>query len=72
MSSIGILNVKFFFDSSWPETEMPNKRGSLMMRSGKLRRRIRVQIFDDAVKFSSSMSYAHVQNEGGIIVVTRL
>ena len=62
---------KAFFDSSWPVTKMPNKRGSLMMRSGKLRRSIRAQIFADAVKFSSSMPYARIQNEGGIVVVTR-
>lgn len=62
---------KAFFDQSWPEVKYPNKKGSLMMRSGKLRRSIRAQIMADAVQFSSSLPYARIQNEGGTIVVTR-
>ncbi len=62
---------KAFFDRPWDEVKIPNKRGSLMMRTGKLRRSIRSQIMADAIRFTSSLPYANIQNEGGTIVVTR-
>ncbi len=35
---------KAFFDKRWSETKLINKRGSLLMRTGKLRRSIRTLI----------------------------
>jgi phage gpG-like protein len=61
---------KAFFDKAWPEVMMPNRRGTLMMRSGALRRSIRAQSIPGGVGFSSSLPYAKIQNEGGTIKVT--
>jgi phage gpG-like protein len=62
---------KAFFEQPWPEVKIPNKRGSLMMRKGALRRSIRSQIIADAIRYTSSLPYASIQNEGGTIVITR-
>lgn len=61
---------KAFFDSAWPEVKMPVKRGTLMMRSGALRRSVRARNIPNGVGFSSSMPYAKLQNEGGKIKIT--
>ncbi|MBY0488183.1 MAG: hypothetical protein K2P85_13500 [Flavobacteriaceae bacterium] len=61
---------KAFFDKSWNETSIPNKRGSLMMRPGKLRRSIKSRENKNELTWSSSLPYASLQNEGGEIVVT--
>lgn len=61
---------KAFFDKPWPATKLRNYRGSLMMRSGKLRRSIKAQISGATITFSSSMPYAAIHNEGGEITVT--
>ena len=45
---------KGFFGNGWPETKIPNRRGSLMMRTGTLRRSIR----------------STVENNGGELVIT--
>jgi hypothetical protein len=62
---------KAFFDRPWPEVARANKRGSLMMRSGALRRGNRAKVAGLSIVFSNSMPYARIQNEGGTIVVTR-
>ncbi len=62
---------KAFFDKNWSNTKHPNNRGSLMLRSGNLRRSLlnpRVQ--NMAITWSSSMPYAALHNEGGTITVT--
>jgi len=61
---------KAFFDKPWPEVKMPNKRGSLMMRAGALRRSVRALNIPNGVGFASSMPYAKIQNKGGTIKVT--
>jgi len=62
---------KVFFDKPWNEkTKFPNKRGSLMMRTGKLRRSLRARVSGNAISFTSSMPYAAIHNEGGTITVT--
>ncbi len=61
---------KAFFDNKWDTTKYSNHRGSLMLRSGKLRRSIRSEITPNGITFSSSMPYAQIHNEGGEIVVT--
>ena len=62
---------KAFFDHPWKETKMPNRRGSLMMRTGALRRSIRATSNDQLIRFSSSLPYASIHNEGGVITVTQ-
>lgn len=61
---------KAFFDKKWKNTILPNQRGSLMMRSGKLRRSIRAKQDTQNVNWSSSLPYATINNEGGEIEVT--
>lgn len=61
---------KAFFDQPWENTKMPNRRGSLMMRSGALRRSIRATSNDNSIRFMSSLPYAEIHNEGGVITVT--
>lgn len=61
---------KAFFDKKWRGTNLPNQRGSLMMRSGKLRRSVMSKQTGTSVSWSSSLPYASIHNEGGEIVVT--
>jgi phage gpG-like protein len=62
---------KAFFNEKWPTTKINNSRGSLLNRSGNLRRSIKYSIRDGMIKFSSSLPYASVHNEGGEIAVTQ-
>lgn len=61
---------KAFFDRPWKKTKHANARGSLMMRSGALRRSIRGTIEGKTIKWSSSLPYASIHNQGGEITVT--
>jgi len=61
---------KAFFNTSWKETTHPVSRGSLMMRSGTLRKSINSEISGDSIRWTSSVPYASIHNEGGEIVVT--
>lgn len=61
---------KAFFDKAWENTKIPNRKGSLMMRSGKLRRSVRSKQTNNDITWSSSLPYASLQNEGGEIIVT--
>lgn len=61
---------KGFFDKKWRGTNLPNQRGSLLMRSGKLRRSIMSKQNKNSVSWSSSLPYASINNEGGEIEVT--
>jgi phage gpG-like protein len=61
---------KAFFTETWPATKLRNSRGSVMMRSGKLRRSIKYNISNNQITFSSSLPYASINNEGGEIKVT--
>ena len=61
---------KRFFNKRWKPAKLPNSRGSLMLRSGKLRRSIRRRKGRKELSFTSSVPYALLMNEGGEIVVT--
>ena len=61
---------KAFFNKKWTGTKLPNQRGSLLSRSGKLRRSIMSRQNTSDVTWSSSLPYATINNEGGEIVVT--
>lgn len=61
---------KAFFDKPWDSTKIPNRRGSVMMRTGKLRRSVRSKQSNNNIAWSSSLPYASLQNEGGEIIVT--
>jgi phage gpG-like protein len=61
---------KAFFDKAWESTKLPNRKGSLLMRSGKLRRSMRSRETKNQLSWSSSLPYASLQNEGGEVIVT--
>jgi phage gpG-like protein len=61
---------KAFFTEKWPTTKINNSRGSLLNRSGNLRRSIKYSVRDGMILFSSSLPYASIHNEGGEITVT--
>ncbi|WP_314808577.1 phage virion morphogenesis protein [Capnocytophaga granulosa] len=61
---------KGFFNQKWPETKLHNRRGSLMIRTGTLRRSIRSTIEGSSVRWTSAVPYAQVHNNGGEIEVT--
>ncbi len=57
----------FFQPNTWADTKRHNPKGSLMLRSGKLRRSIKSVIRGSSVVFTSDMPYAGIHNEGGEI-----
>lgn len=61
---------KAFFADKWPSPKISNSRGSVMNRSGNLRRSIKYNVRDGMIVFSSSLPYASIHNEGGEIIVT--
>ena len=62
---------KGFFNDPWPDTKHLNNRGSLMMRSGDLRRGLESDIDSGiAVRWTNSVPYATIHNEGGTIDIT--
>ena len=61
---------KAFFKDKWANTLIPNRRGSLMMRTGTLRRSIRSTIEGSWVRWTSSVPYADIQNNGGEVEIT--
>jgi len=61
---------KAFFTEKWPSTKINNSRGSVMNRSGNLRRSIKYSVRENMVMYSSSLPYASIHNEGGEIEVT--
>jgi len=62
---------KSFFGSPWKDVKYPSKGGSILMRSGNLRRSLRAPIVGDSITFYSSLPYAAIHNEGGMITVTQ-
>ncbi len=59
---------RFFRSKKWPARKMPNRKGSLLVVTGKMRRSIRSKkIKGKGVNFSSSESYTAVHNDGGKI-----
>lgn len=61
---------KGFFSSKWKQRAHDYTRGSLLMVSGAMRRSTQGQVAGDGVRFSSSLPYAALHNEGGQITVT--
>lgn len=61
---------KAFFNEKWKNTKLRNNRGSLMIRSGKLRAAIQSKLTPTGIQFTSSMPYAEIHNKGGEITVT--
>lgn len=53
----------------WAPVRVANRRGSLMLRTGALRRSLSFVSRGNVVAVSSSMPYASLHNEGGRVVV---
>ena len=62
---------KSFFNKRWKQTNHANSRGSLLLRTGNLRRSIKSTNNKGSIKWSSTLPYATLHNEGGDIVVTK-
>jgi phage gpG-like protein len=62
---------KAFFDKKWPERKYDNGKGSLLVRSGALRRSISSLRGGAELAYSSDKPYARIHNEGGEIRVTK-
>ncbi len=56
---------KKFFTTKWRKRSYQNPKGSLLMVTGTLRRSIKSVIKNSGVRFSSSVAYASIHNEGG-------
>lgn len=61
----------FFDEKEWPERKFDDGVGSLMQRTGGLRRSIRSRKRRGELVYSSNLPYAQIHNEGGEIKVTR-
>ena len=62
---------KAFFDEKWPNTNLTYHRGSLMMRTGRLRKSLlSPKVTSNGIIWSSSLPYADIHNNGGEIRVT--
>lgn len=61
---------KAFFETKWKDRKRHGK-GTLMVKSGKLRRSIRAKTGATSVTWTSSEPYASIHNEGGEITVTK-
>jgi len=61
---------KAFFSDKWRPRAHDYPCGSLLMVSGAMRRSAQGQVSGNGVRFSSSLPYATLHNEGGKITVT--
>ncbi len=60
------FETKSFFGDKWPTEKHDNHRGSLMIRTGSLRRGLEADDNGgDSIRFYNSMPYATIHNEGG-------
>lgn len=56
---------KAFFSDAWKPRKDPKALGSLLVVTGAMRRSIKAEIADHGVRFSSSLPYTTIHNEGG-------
>lgn len=62
---------KAFFDEKWPATKLTYHRGSLMMRTGRLRKSLlSPKVTSNGIIWSSSLPYADIHNNGGEMRIT--
>ena len=54
-----------FFTDAWKPRKDPKALGSLLKVSGAMRRSIEAKVVDHGVRFSSSLPYTTIHNEGG-------
>lgn len=56
---------KAFFSDAWKPRKDPKALGSLLVVTGAMRRSIKAEVVDHGVRFSSSLPYTTIHNEGG-------
>lgn len=61
---------KAFFNQRWPAAKIHNGRGTLLNRTGNLRRSIKYTVSGGVIRFTSSLPYASIHNQGGEVIVT--
>lgn len=61
---------KSFFNKKWAQTKHANSRGSLLLRTGRLRRSVNSNQRNGQINWSSNLPYASIHNDGGEIAVT--
>jgi phage gpG-like protein len=61
---------KAFFDVPWAPVKRNIPHGSLMIRTGDLRKSIASKVSSNGIRFSSSLPYASLHNEGGVLTVS--
>ena len=61
---------KAFFTKAWAKRKYDDGKGSLLVRSGTLRRSLRSDLNGSQLNYSSSEVYAAIHNEGGEITIT--
>lgn len=59
------FNRKAFFTDAWKPRKDPKALGSLLMVTGAMRRSIKAEVVEHGVRFSSSLPYTTIHNEGG-------
>lgn len=60
---------KAFFNEKWARRKSDDGKGSLMMRSGNLRRSVKIRNTATGLVVSSGVVYATIHNEGGEIIL---
>lgn len=60
---------KAFFTEKWARRKFDDGKGSLMMRSGNLRRSVKIRNTATGLVVSSGVVYATIHNEGGEIIL---
>lgn len=65
------VRKSYFKEEKWKETKRPYSRGSLMVRSGALRRGVKSTPKSDGLVYTSDKPYARIHNEGGTIKFKR-
>jgi phage gpG-like protein len=60
---------KAFFSKPWTPRKSGHK-GSLLLVSGRLRSSLKSTVTDEGIKWTSSLPYADIHNQGGEIMVT--
>lgn len=56
---------KAFFNDAWKPRKDPKTLGSLLVVTGAMRRSIKSEVVGHGVRFSSSLPYTTIHNEGG-------
>lgn len=57
----------FFSGAPWKPTKRPVSRGSLLLRTSRMRNSARSEIQGESIVFSSSVPYYEIHNNGGTI-----